>query len=395
MPVAVTLECSGADVLSLCAAAVLAYPTRWRRRIAGAAGGVALILGLNTLRIGMLGRAAASPSFQFLHLYVWPGLLTLAAAAYAFTWMHFVDRQPASAAQALRRAGHGEIGTVEWRFAALALGLLVVFTAASPLYLNSPAVLAAATAVAAAAAWLLRAIGVDATASTNLLVTGRGAFLITQECISTPLLPVFVAAVFAFARTWTGRGLALAGAIPLFFALGVARLLVVALPATLVGTGAFAIHAFSQVLLAVVLVWLIARWRDGAAGFPLRRVFAALLAGGVAVYLLGFGYADALDAAVQTVASRPDPQGAVRLLPGFQVGFYIALVIAGLGAWQWRLWLTGLAILAASHVLLFALLDRLAELHGFVPHTRDVRAWTLAGPLLLLIAVVRYERAPP
>src|ERR1700731_934998 len=60
-PVEVTLACSGADALALCLGAVLAYPVRWRRRLAGAAGGAGLILALNTLRIGTLGRVAASP----------------------------------------------------------------------------------------------------------------------------------------------------------------------------------------------------------------------------------------------------------------------------------------------------------------------------------------------
>ena len=38
LPVEVTLACSGADALALCLGAVLAYPVRWRRRLAGAAG---------------------------------------------------------------------------------------------------------------------------------------------------------------------------------------------------------------------------------------------------------------------------------------------------------------------------------------------------------------------
>lgn len=71
-----TLACSGADALSLCAGAIFAYPASWRMRLAGAAGGLTLVLGLNTLRIGTLGRAAASPAtFETLHLYVWPAAL--------------------------------------------------------------------------------------------------------------------------------------------------------------------------------------------------------------------------------------------------------------------------------------------------------------------------------
>ena len=40
----------------------------------------------------------------------------------------------------------------------------------------------------------------------------------------------------------------------MFFALGVSRLLVLAVPAAVVGSYAVAIHAFSQILVAVLLV---------------------------------------------------------------------------------------------------------------------------------------------
>src|SRR3954468_8445635 len=49
LPLQVTLACSGADALALCAGTILAYPARWRRRLAGATGGVALIGALNTI----------------------------------------------------------------------------------------------------------------------------------------------------------------------------------------------------------------------------------------------------------------------------------------------------------------------------------------------------------
>ena len=102
LPVEVTLACSGADALALCLGAVLAYPVKWRTRLAGAGGGAALILGLNTLRIGTLGRVAASPAwFNTLHVYVWPAVLTLAIAGYVFGWMRLADRRHALAEKAV------------------------------------------------------------------------------------------------------------------------------------------------------------------------------------------------------------------------------------------------------------------------------------------------------
>ena len=93
LPIEATLACSGADALALCLAAIVAYPARWRMRAAGVAGGTAVILALNTIRIGTLGRAAASPRwFDALHVYVWPAVLTIAIAGFVFTWMRVVDR---------------------------------------------------------------------------------------------------------------------------------------------------------------------------------------------------------------------------------------------------------------------------------------------------------------
>jgi exosortase/archaeosortase family protein len=71
--------------LALCLGVVFACPVEWRTRLSGASGGTALILGLNILRIGSLGRMAASPAwFNALHIYIWPVALTVAIAAYVF-----------------------------------------------------------------------------------------------------------------------------------------------------------------------------------------------------------------------------------------------------------------------------------------------------------------------
>jgi len=127
LPVEVTLACSGADALSLCLGTILAYPVKWRARIAGAAGGVALILALNTLRIAALGHAIASSSgFTALHAYVWPGLLVLAIAGYVFTWMRFADGARGTSTLIARPQPSRQ-------FVALTAAFLVLFTAAAPI----------------------------------------------------------------------------------------------------------------------------------------------------------------------------------------------------------------------------------------------------------------------
>ena len=88
----------------------------------------------------------------------------------------------------------------------------------------------------------------------------HGGFLVTEECISTPLIPVYLAAVAAYAPNWKVRSMGLAAAAPIFVALGVLRLLVVALPDS-VATQSFFIHAFYQLLVGVLIVFAAAFWR--------------------------------------------------------------------------------------------------------------------------------------
>jgi exosortase/archaeosortase family protein len=393
LPVQVTLACSGADALALCAGAILAYPAIWPMRLAGAAGGVGLILSLNTVRIGTLGRAAGSPAwFDALHLYVWPALLTLVIAGYVFGWMRFADARrtaeplPASPAPMVRTP------LVTRRFVLLSAAFLVAFTAVSPLYLESPLVLAVAAFIARAAATGLRLLGVEASAAGNVLSTARGGFVVTQECISTPLIPVYFAAVAAYSRHWRRGGLALLAAAPLFVGLGIARLLVVALPAALIGSPVFLIHAFYQLLMAGVVVLLAAVWRHGAVATAWRRAILGALLGSACVYLLGASYTRALTAVFAAGGPLEDPQGALALLPAFQIGLYVALVVAGFAAFRWRLFVIGLALLGVSQVVFLAALHVLVRHAGFVPHVRDVRAWALVAPILVVLAMVANDR---
>ena len=220
-----------------------------------------------------------------------------------------------------------------------------------------------------------------------MLSTPRGGFTVTQECISTPLIPVYLAAVLACSDRWPRRALGLLATAPLFVGLGIARLLVVALPAALVASPVFLVHAFYQLLLAAVVVFLAAFWRHGAGGMALRRALLAVVLGSALILLLGepgprFAANPRLD----------DPQGAIALLPAMQVGLYVALWVAAFSAAGWRRFLAGLAFLALTQMAALLGLHALANCCGLTPHVRDVRAWAVVGPLLAIAAVVNAER---
>jgi exosortase/archaeosortase family protein len=378
LPVEVTLACSGADALALCLGAILAYPAAWRSRFAGAALGVALILALNTLRIGTLGRAAASPAwFTLLHLYVWPAALTLAIAGFVFAWMRVADGQQAPRDTAVAQPSR--------RFVTLTIVFVLAFFAASPLYLESPGVLALAGFIARAAAGILGLAGVQASATANTLWTSRGGFLVTQECISTPLIPLYLAAVIAYSPTWRRLIAGVLAAPILFTTLAVLRLLVVALP----GAGAsplFLVHAFYQLLLAAVVVMITAFWRHGRRAGP-RHAFAGATAGVLFVLMLGPFYTHAI--AYPGGALAADPQGAIAILPEFQIGLYLALSVAAFVAVGWGRFFAGLAILGVTQA---AGLAGLHALGGLIPPVPDVRAWAIAAPVMVFVAMVHLGR---
>jgi exosortase/archaeosortase family protein len=379
LPVDVTLACSGADVLAVCTGAILAYPVRWRARLAGAAAAILLILIVNTMRIGTLARTVGSPAlFEALHVYVWPAVLALTAALFVFGWMRFADGAVAAP----------RLATPSRRFVVLAAVFIVVFAAASPFYLQSAGVLAVAAFIARAAAGVLRLCGAAALASGNVLVTARGAFEVTQECISTPLIPVYAAAVVAYGRTWKRRLPALVALVPIFVLLGIVRLLAVALPAQLMASPLFVMHAFYQLVCAAVLVCLVAFTRHERAA-RWGRAAAGIAAGAVALWVLMPLSAHAF----ATWPAAQDPQSALMLLPAFQIALLGALWIAWRAPIGWRSLAVALAVLAMSQIALWVAWHATAGLVDAGALVPPVRAWAVVVPALLLLVMERHARA--
>jgi exosortase/archaeosortase family protein len=405
VPIAVTSECSGTDVLALCLAAILACPAPWRARLAGAAGGIALVLALNTVRIATLGRAAASPAlFEALHLQVWPAILILATSGYVFAWMQGALGARTRAEEPSRESD--ALLPILRRFAPLAAVLLVAFALCTPWIARSRALLGAGAWLAGSAAFLLTGAGVAATASSNMLTTSRGAFIVTPECIATALIPLYVAGVLAMRLSWPRRALALAAAVPLFALLAIARLLVLALPPALAASPLFLVHGFHQLVLALAGVVLLALGQEppgpGRWGRTARRAGAALGAAAILAAVLGHALTTAVLGAAGAVASLApqtltelaapgDAQGALALLPAYQAALLLAI---GMTAFPgWRRFLTAFGLLLASQVVLLAVLGELAA-HGLVAHALLLRAWAVAAPVLLALLVWRTGQPP-
>lgn len=395
-------SCSGADVLALCMGMILASPAGWRERLRGIAGGVLLIAVLNTARIAHLSLIAGDPALlELMHVYVWPALLTIAVAAYGVWWL----RDSALAAPARAQPGR--------RFLMASVALTGLYFALAPPLFARGAFEAPARGVAATAGGILSALGATVTVAGSMLTTRHGSFLVTQECIITPLIALYVAAALV-APVRPGRRALLLAATPLaFFALGTARLLVLAIPAPLLSSPETAVHGFSQMLLGVLLVGGAALWgataqlRRGepgarsrqvpAAGTVALRAGAAIAAGAAVLVGAAMAWTPALEAAVAGAAAAvghaghdfTDPQGALRILPAYQLGLLVALWLAGPRTSGRRRLAIALVALAASQALLLAGLGEFFQHLGVRLHTSLMRAWAIVAPVAVALALER------
>ena len=396
-----TADCSGTDVLALCVAAILAWPASWRARLAGAAGGIALIVTLNTMRIGTLGRAAASPAlFETLHLQVWPAVLVLASAAYVFAWMRTVNRadEPSAGTD-----GESPLrSSFTRRFVALTALCLVGFAFCGPWIARSETLMTAGVWVAGEAALLLGAFGIAATAAGPVLTTSRGAFMVTPECLATALVPLYLAGVFAAPLTWPRRFVALAAAPPFFAMLAIARVLLLALPPFITSSPLFLVHGFHQVVLALMVVVFLA-WQREPAGY--HRWFRAVLRAGLATAAAAVfavfvgsaltntlvGLAGALmpmaPHALSDLTGPGDAQGALATLFTFQASFLLAIGVSAVAGWKPLL--KALAALFVTQVLFLIVLVEIADRTGGMPHALLLRAWAVGLPAALAFAMLR------
>lgn len=381
--IVVAANCSGADVAALCIGVTLSYPVAWRRRVIGAVVGVAAIIGLNAIRIASLYAVASSPArLNLLHLYVWPVVLTMFTVAYAWLWMRRSDRQ-VSIAPGWQRfflwslAGLGVYAvTVPWTFSSTALASIGGWTAS-------------------AGAAVLATFGATATANGPLMMTSRGAFVVTQECLFTPMVPLYFAALFSAPLTRARRFSGLLLALPLFFLLGVVRLLVLALPPFLIDRPAMLAHGFYQIVAGVLLIVgaaHLAQRRLGAWAST-RRTLSALAvfaASAVAASLIWspvlFAVARSLPWLQSTTLARAavDEQGALALLPPFQIALLAALWLALTGGARRRALAWGLAATAAMQVVLLAVLH-VGDAAALHPHALVIRALAIAVPLLVAL----------
>lgn len=93
--VSIKSGCNGVEAAMILAAAILAYPAPWFRKVAGVIVGCMAIQVLNILRIISLYYLGewSSEALKIAHLYVWPGLIILDALIIFLVWIYWLGSE--------------------------------------------------------------------------------------------------------------------------------------------------------------------------------------------------------------------------------------------------------------------------------------------------------------
>src|SRR5215471_2515248 len=91
---AVSIEagCNGVEATLVLAAAMLAFPAPWRRKVAGLAIGILAVQGLNVIRVISLFYLGQwnYQVFEWAHLYVWQALIMLDVLVVWLVWVRLL-----------------------------------------------------------------------------------------------------------------------------------------------------------------------------------------------------------------------------------------------------------------------------------------------------------------
>jgi len=90
----VVADCGALPSMAIFVSAMLAFPTRWWKRLVGIAAGLPLLYAINVARLVCLGMIGAyydgGPEFDFAHHYVWQGIYIVFVVAIWMVWVELL-----------------------------------------------------------------------------------------------------------------------------------------------------------------------------------------------------------------------------------------------------------------------------------------------------------------
>ncbi|MEA1922383.1 MAG: archaeosortase/exosortase family protein [Pseudomonadota bacterium] len=382
-------SCTGSFVFLLLAAVIIAFPASWKEKLIGLAAGLFTVVFLNLFRTLMIVLVAArfSGSFWGLHIIVGQALIIAGTLAVFVWWAQGVGRGRSVLPINSRRLFMGVVLYV--------LGFLFSYGLYT-LFLNSPAGTWFKDLVIRHAAVVL-GLFTETTQQGQVINTARNSIRVIHDCLSSPVLVLFLAAFFILPLSWPRR-LLLYGAcfFPLYYFYHVGRT-VVAIWFMAGGRDAnFAYNFFGQVaLVKALLLFSVYYWagqrKVAAIGRQLILLLVLLIPAAALVLLVGWFWQDCGLPFLASFAGASeelyDPGRIVSLMPLFHTFAWLLLVMTTpLWSWKQR---GGWALAGGLGLnLFFALLVIVLLVLGLAPHPWLIKSINVALPFVVYFGVV-------
>ena len=381
----VASSCTGSFVFLIFAALVLTFPVAWKKRLGGLVLGFVSIAGLNLLRIILIVLLGSRfpATFWGMHIVFGQALIIAGTLATFIWWV----RDEADGRD--RKAGI--FGRVRLgRLATLYVAGFLFSYAIYALFLSSPV-----------GQWLREIIIHHATAVVGLLTggaswdgrvihTARNSIRVIQNCLSSPVLVLFLAGFFVLPLSWPRRLLLFASSfLPLYYLYHLVRTVFLVLFLTGDRSVSFAYNFFGHLILIPALFflgfyyWVAVRRLAGLREEALRFI------GGlsVAVVLALVDYFSWRVAGIGTGGDFYNPGRLLTFMPVVHVLVWTALVLA---TPKWDLkrrlaWVAGgIAAFSFFYLLLLAGIEGL-ELK---PHHWLLKALNIGLPGLVYFLLI-------
>lgn len=90
-------ECGAIEIMAIFVAAILAFPTLWRKRLIGLVAGIPIMYGVNIFRLTVLAIIGAVDQsrvwFNFAHEYLWQAVYIVFVVAVWLVWVEYVVKR--------------------------------------------------------------------------------------------------------------------------------------------------------------------------------------------------------------------------------------------------------------------------------------------------------------
>ncbi len=387
----VAASCTGSFVFLIFAALVLTFPVSWKKRLGGLLLGFVSIAGLNLLRIMLIVLLGSRfpASFWGMHI-IFGQALIIAGTLATFIWW---ARDETGPGRETLLPGRRRLGKLALLYVAGFLFSYGVYA----FFLSSPAGEWLRGVIVRHAAGVLGLLTGGASWDGQVIHTARNSIRVIQNCLSSPVLVLFLAGFFLLPLSWPKRLLLFAlSFLPLYYLYHLVRTVFLVLFLTGDRSVSFAYNFFGHLVLVPALLGLSAYYwcgirrkrgcREQFLQLGIGLVIAGAVAGVVYCFWQGFGL-EWLRAAVGVAGKFYDHGSLLRLMPAVHLLLWGSLVWSTPGWSPARrlFWLAGgVVVLSLFYAVLMAAIGLLC-LH---PHHWLLKLLNIGLPVLVYFLLV-------